>query len=193
VSNTYFLADPHIGHRWVAHLRGFETPEEHDEHFRDTWSSHINKRDQVWILGDLHVPRFAHAMDTLASLPGSKNLVFGNHDPGHPMHRDSPRYQRRYHEVFRSVQMAARIKMYGTDLLLSHFPYQGPREWERDLEERYTQWRLPDLGGYLLHGHTHSKNVRTSPREIHVGWDAWGRPVHAKEIADLIQQEGVES
>ena len=53
---------------------------------------------------------------------------------------------------------------------------------------RYMQWRLPDMGHFLLHGHTHSTEKRTSAREIHVGWDAWRRMVAEHELAAIIQE-----
>lgn len=38
---------------------------------------------------------------------------------------------------------------------------------------RHMQWRLPNYGELLLHGHTHSTDAITSALELHVGWDAW--------------------
>lgn len=68
-------------------------------------------------------------------------------------------------------------------VLLSHFPY-GNRDRGAP---RYLQYRLPDLGEWLLHGHTHS-NERQLGKEIHVGWDAWGRLVSEDEIAMRIEE-----
>lgn len=193
VSVVYFTSDPHIGHRWVANLRGFETSDDHDQWFCDMWNDTVHSRDQVWILGDLSVGQLPYMLDTLARLPGVKNLVAGNHDPCHPMFREAPRYQRKYLDVFRSVQPMARVKTHGHEVLLSHFPYPGTRESDHTEPERYTQWRLPDMGDWLLHGHVHSK-LRVHGRQIHVGLDAWGRLVSAKEIAGLIgEAEALES
>jgi calcineurin-like phosphoesterase family protein len=48
------------------------------------------------------------------------------------------------------------------------------------------QWRLPDRGEFLAHGHTHAALRRTSPREVHVGIDAWQRLVSQAEVAELL-------
>lgn len=54
---------------------------------------------------------------------------------------------------------------------------------------RQPQFRLPDLGEWLIHGHTHSKERLDGPRSVHVGLDAWGlRPVSEGEIAALIRE-----
>ena len=74
-------------------------------------------------------------------------------------------------------------------------------------EPRYPQWRLPNEGARLLHGHTHGAERATvdaediytlasaapvrriyTSREIHVGWDAWARPVADHVLADLMTE-----
>src|SRR5690606_8522532 len=75
-------------------------------------------------------------------------------------------------------------KLAGRDFLLSHFPYQG----DHTDEPRYRQWRLPNLGEALLHGHTHRADQgvhqETFALEGHVGLDAWDLtpvPAHINE------------
>jgi len=69
----------------------------------------------VWVLGDLAVTSSPRGIDEvlakIAELPGSKQLIAGNHDPVHPMHRGAHRWQRRYLEVFESVQAFGRRKV----------------------------------------------------------------------------------
>lgn len=179
MANVYFTSDLHWGHRLVAEHRGFtfagepDTPS-HDAALEDRWRSTVRPDDQVWVLGDLAVSSPRHALEIMASLPGHKHLVWGNHDAGHPMHRSAFRQQRRYLDVFESVQASARRRIEGREVLLSHYPYSGDHtEGDRD-----TQWRLRDLGVPLLHGHVHSI-VRVSltgrgTLQIHIGVDAWG-------------------
>lgn len=185
MSIVHFTADLHLGHKFVAGLRGFETVEEHDEAIALAWRRRVRPADYVWILGDLGVGNLNDLLVKVARLPGRKNLVFGNHDVGHPMHKDSRRYQRRYLEVFSSIQPFARISVGGQKVLLSHFPYAGSAEGDRG-EERYSQWRLPDLGEWLLHGHTHLGHRLHEGNQIHVGWDAWDAPVSAAEIKEMM-------
>lgn len=166
--SVLYVADLHFGHRLVAGHRGFSTVEAHDTALVENWCRVVHPEDHIWVLGDIAVSSPTHALSLLASLPGIKHLVWGNHDKGHPMHRDAWKSHQHYLEVFRSVQMAARRRILGKNVLLSHFPYHTDRG-----EVRYPQWRLRDEGEWLLHGHTHSSQRRTSLIEIHVGLDAW--------------------
>jgi calcineurin-like phosphoesterase family protein len=73
--------------------------------------------------------------------------------------------------------------------LLSHFPYFGDGEGSRDTPERYSQYRLPDMGEWLIHGHVHDP-IRLRGKSIHVGVDAWNlAPVHLDEIVKLIESQ----
>lgn len=171
--SVWFTSDPHFGHRLVAGLRGFESTEAHDQELAERWAERVRASDHVWVLGDLAASSPTHALDVLRSLPGIKHLVSGNHD----------KWQRRYLDVFASVQPFARRKIEGADVMLSHFPYLVDRE-----EPRHMQYRLRDEGAWLLHGHLHSAERITSAREIHVGVDAWGHaPVNLTAIAAHIE------
>lgn len=181
--SVWFTSDLHIGHRLVAGTRGFDAADEHDAALAAEWRSRVRHSDHVWVLGDLAVSSPARALGWIADLPGIKHLVSGNHDKCHPMHRDAHNWQRRYLEVFASVQPFARRKIAGLDVLLSHFPYLVDRE-----EPRYMQYRLRDEGAWLLHGHLHVAERTTSEREIHVGVDAWElAPVSLDTIASRIE------
>lgn len=191
MSTVWFTSDLHLGHKLVAELRGYESVTEHDDAVCANWAERVGPKDSVWVLGDVDMRGLSDdALERLLGLPGIKDLVAGNHDACHPMHRQAHKKAARYLQVFRSVQSAARVKVSGRDVLLSHFPYTA----DRGYEARYPQWRLPDEGRWLLHGHTHSADRKTSAREIHVGLDAWsGSPVRVDEVAAMVSlQEAVE-
>lgn len=184
-----FTADLHLGHAKVAGLRGFDDWIHHDAAVANNWRRVVGERDTVWILGDFSCGREAHALRVLRNLPGRKRLILGNHDAAHPMHRRAPQALARYGDVFEYVATAGRVKLAGRDFLLSHFPYQG----DHTDEPRYRQWRLPNLGEALLHGHTHRADQgvhqETFALEIHVGLDAWDlTPVPAHIIEHLIKE-----
>lgn len=181
----FYTSDFHIGHLKVANIRGFETVEAHDWTLAEMWRSQVKDRDHVWILGDLSL-NWEKGLTWLKELPGTKHLITGNHDRCFPGLRDGYRFQRRYMDVFDSVQLAARHKIAGTNVLLSHFPLST----DRGPEVRYPQWRLRDEGDLLLHGHTHSPEKLTSAREVHVGWDAWNRLVTCEDVAGLFKLQG---
>lgn len=193
---VWFTSDLHFGHERVAQIRGFTTATQHDAAVIENYLAAVHEQDTVWILGDLAATSPYYALDTIAQLPGHKHLILGNHDRAHSMHRDAHKWQRQYLDVFESVQIAARRRVNGQNVLLSHFPYERDRD-----EKRYAQWRLPDEGLPLLHGHTHGKERLSlstvhsswdSPHErveIHVGLDAWGlKPVPLETIADLLNK-----
>jgi calcineurin-like phosphoesterase family protein len=182
---VYFTADTHFCHRMVADLRGFGSSEEHDEAIIANWNRVVRPSDLVWHLGDVGLGNEARILAQAARLNGHKQLITGNHDACWPGNRGARSRQRRWLEVFESVQAFARIRLEGRPVLLSHFPYEDDHTDER----RHGQYRLRDEGMWLLHGHTHRDNrisqnmwqvpaTMSSPaedrgREVHVGLDAW--------------------
>ena len=181
---VFYTSDLHLFHDKVARTRGFPDHPSHDRHMAQVWDANVHPAAQVWVLGDLTGGgRTEDALDWIAERPGEKHLVLGNHDEGHPLHRDSHRKVRRYFRVFHSVQLHASRRINGRRVLASHFPYTG----DHSGEDRHPQWRLPNRGHPLLHGHTHQGQVSLfNDNVIHVGWDTWFRPVHTDEIAELI-------
>ncbi|MBB5167109.1 metallophosphoesterase [Mycobacterium sp. AZCC_0083] len=218
MSNVWFTSDLHIGHRKVAASRiqfdgkpAFEDldnlPEwfgaadiaAHDRILAENWDAVVGDEDDVWILGDnssgTSQAQF-RALEWLRQRPGRKRLIPGNHCGPHPMHRDAHKWMKVYEEsgVFVSApQLAARrripLAVGHVTALLSHFPYVGDREGV----DRHKQWRLPDCGDWILHGHTHSDRVLQPglhSRQLHVGVDAWGgMPVALEEIIRIIKDQ----
>lgn len=187
MSRVYYTADLHLGHARVAGLRGFATTQEHDAAILSGLAETLRPRDTLYVLGDLvgRAGAWANALALLRPLPGTLRLVTGNHDPAHPTNRSHGERTREALEVFASVAPFGTASIGGRRVLLSHFPYLADRG-----EPRFLQWRLRDDGGVLLHGHLHVAERVTSPREIHVGLDAWGlRPVATEELVDLLPGE----
>lgn len=187
---VFYTADPHWGHRFVAGLRGFDDSDEHDAWLADVYIEAFQPGDVVWWLGDLtmRLPVRDAAGACWATQPDARHrLIYGNHDLGHPMHRATHRHRGAYHPPFEIAEPFAKRKLPAVgEVYLSHFPYTGDHG-----EDRYSQWRLRDLGVPLIHGHTHgTEKVSRSAAgtlQIHVGIDAWRRPVAEHEIVDLIR------
>lgn len=198
MSTHWFTADPHFGHVKVAELRGFADAAEHDETVLGGFYAHLRKGDSLWILGDLTMGGKRREIEALGAMRAfadevgvSLHMVLGNHDRAHPMHTGSYRAERDMREHMDSVSTARRIKIGGGRALLSHFPYAG----DHTAVERYPQWRLPDEGMALIHGHTHSaEKVCLSPKgtvQVCVSLDAWElRPARKSEIADILGDHG---
>lgn len=184
---VWFTSDLHLGHAHVARLRGFDDTVPHDGAVLASWRDRVKPNDLVWVLGDLTLRNPKLIVPTIATLPGRKRLIAGNHDRCHPMHRDAHRWAVVYADAFEWVGVYARVRLDGRNVLLSHLPY-NPDLQARPDDQRFGQYRLPDLGLPLLHGHTHSPLITTAglPNQYHVGWDAWRRPVAAHEIVPLL-------
>lgn len=184
---VWFTSDPHFGHNYVAKLRGFSSTQEHDEALIENYSRIIRKNDATWWLGDLSVSNPRPALDIIKHLPGVHHLVYGNHDTAHPMHRNSARQEHLYRDAFVSAQVYARRRIKGMEVLLCHMPYTA----DHTDTPRYLQYRLPDLGRTLLHGHTHSTEQASQTihgtQQVHVGVDAWDmKPVSLSTIEEML-------
>lgn len=79
MSNTRFIGCLHLGDEWMAKYRGFESSYEHDEWLIEHYNSVVNKRDIVYILGDITMEKKEH-YHQLNRLNGRKIVVLGNHD-----------------------------------------------------------------------------------------------------------------
>lgn len=205
---VFFTSDLHLGHEKVAELRGFDSIAAHDRHLVDVWQSTVAPDDTVWVLGDITLGNPIGELVLLSVLNGTKHLVWGNHDQGHPMHRNAHRKAAQYtlltpsgRAAFASAQAFARRRINGRSVLLSHFPYFGDTPGRE--HDRHRQYRLQiDESDPLdiIHGHTHGTEVVTEVpmwgagatpaqpvRQIHVGLDAHGlRLVPLEKVAELL-------
>ena len=189
MAESFFTSDTHFMHTMVARLRGYNSAEEHDEAVVSTWNNSVSKRDVVYHLGDLTLTNPRNVAQLVSRLNGTIHLISGNHDQCHPIFRNAHNKQRIYLEMFESVSTVARVSVLGHRVLLSHFPYTG--EGNREQPDRHCAYRLRDEGNTLIHGHTHDAAQRLSQSTsgtpmVHVGLDAWGAPVSAPTIFDLL-------
>jgi calcineurin-like phosphoesterase family protein len=186
VGNVFYTSDTHFNHDFVAQTRDFDTAEEHDEDLIERFNSVITKRDQLWILGDVFMGSVTEGLKQVSRLNGIKHLVLGNHDAAHPLHKKSHTKQRRFLEVFESVHVHEQHVINGHKVLLSHFPFEGDHA---DREDRYTQWRLPDEGLPLLHGHVHDRWEKNG-RQFNVGVDHNPTPVSVDAVGEWLANLG---
>lgn len=181
--NTHFTTDLHLGHRLVSKLRGFDCTEAHDEHIIAVHNSVVKPDDTTWFLGDFTLKRLREVAHLIKRMNGVKYLILGNHDRAHPMMKGWMNEWKVANELFDFVGTQASIRVDGTMILMNHFPYAQPiGEDYNPREDRFNQWRLADNGLFLLHGHTHSSTRDQYPNSLHIGWDAWGKPVSESQV-----------
>jgi len=192
MSRVLYTSDLHLGHQKVAEYRGFASTDEHDAAVIQSWHEHATDADIVYVLGDLTMGRSREveerALDILASMPGRKRLIPGNHDSVHPLSSASldRDWMLRWYAVFESIQPLAVRKVGKQRLMLCHLPYDEDGGDHTD-QNRHREWRPHDIGLPLVHGHTHLRDQRLhGGRQVHVGWDAWRRPVSESEVLDLV-------
>jgi calcineurin-like phosphoesterase family protein len=207
MSKIWYTSDLHFQHKFVAGLRGFSSPEEHDEVLTGNWNKVVKKDDIVFILGDFAM-NWKNIEPKITALRGRKILITGNHDPMFPGNKDGWKHQARYigPDLFEAIQPFSRRKVGDREFLLSHFPYGGdhPTVESPDGDDRFIQYRLRDQGQWLLHGHVHSGSktiaqpsfvslfgggVTWYGKQIHVGVDAWDlKPVTEDEVMHMMAE-----
>jgi calcineurin-like phosphoesterase family protein len=154
MSNVYVISDLHFSHRNMAIKRGFQTTEEHDEHIIEQWNQTVNKKDTVWILGDISMEK-SGPYALLCRLNGIKKVVLGNHDQ--PQHVP---------EMLRYVRSVCGMVKY-KGFILTHCPMH-----ESEVG-RFTK---------NIHGHVH-ENSLDDDRYINVSCEVVDyRPVLIRDI-----------
>lgn len=190
MSEIFYTSDLHIGHKLVAGKRDFIHYDErsmefgldpiehidteaHDAVVAHNWDAVVGKDDIVYVLGDISINGKQPALDWIAERPGIKHLIAGNHDPIHPgifrtrAHKLMPHWL----QYFETIQPFTTRKLLGRYVMLSHFPYAAWGDGPARDGSRFDQYRLPDMGALLLHGHTHGQETAHG-NEFHVGLDA---------------------
>lgn len=191
----FFTSDTHFGHQRIIELcnRPFRDVDHMNIEIVDEWNKTVTAPDVVYHLGDVALGQIDQSLPIVSRLNGYRILVNGNHDRPF-MNRGKARYDEwhdRYSEVFHDVFHTTAVPLVlteGTEVLLSHFPYDGDSHGD----DRYREDRPVDEGIPLIHGHTHGKETLTysakGTPQIHVGMDAWGfSPVSEDIILDILK------
>lgn len=165
----YVTSDTHIGHLWTARMRGLSTNVElHDRIIGDRIRAALPTKATLLLLGDISVNSRADTFAWFEKLGAERIiLVPGNWDtedltggPFEVTDEDTLRVDGEY--VWK----------------MSHYPYGN-------------KLGLEDNGVQLLHGHTHKKSkfslTAAGTPMVHVGWDAWHRPIPYSQITELLE------
>ena len=193
---TFFTSDTHFGHRRIIELcnRPFSDVTEMNEMMVSNWNRVVSPEDTVYHLGDVALGPIEESLGYIKRLNGEKILVVGNHDRPFPpmqrgrMHKVEEWTQRYMDAGFDEVYSNAGLALNGYEFRLSHFPYDG----DHTNEERYSEYRQPDNGVPLIHGHTHLNSrfsrSKNGTAQVHVGQDAWGFfPVSLGQVVAVLE------
>ena len=198
----YFTSDQHYHHLRALELmpgRPWSTLQAMNEGLILRHNSVVSQDDVVIMLGDFVMgPKAQNIPAILPRLLGRKYLILGNHDAGfNPQEHRAEEKLRLYtdhgiNQLFHGcVSLNDLLRQIGEEdyitpeeILLCHFPYKGTPD--HGYEVRYEAQMPVPTDKLLLHGHTHRSEVKTSPKMIHVGVDAWNwTPVSLNQILDL--------
>lgn len=186
----WWTSDLHLGHANICAYSGrpYRQVEDMNIDIIDRWNDNVAPDDEVYVLGDVAMGHIPDTLPLVELLHGAKTLIPGNHDrcwPGlRTKKKDSvDKWAQEYSAAgFTIMTGPVEVDMGGSPVMADHFPYVGDSQ-ERD---RYREFRPPDRGLWLLHGHVHGK-WRQLDRMINVGLDAWGGfPVAEEELLQLV-------
>lgn len=191
VRARWWTADLHLGHANIIAYTGrpYADLEEMHEGIISAWSSTVSDDDEVWVLGDVAMGGVLPYLPLIGRLAGHKVLVPGNHDG---CWAGRSRVGGRSNEQWRALYLDAGFDeirdgpvttvVSGVEVTVDHFPYTG----DSGEADRFSTHRPPDRGGWLLHGHVHTR-WRQHGRQVNVGIDAWaGRPVSDGELGAIV-------
>jgi len=189
----FFTSDTHFGHANIIRYcdRPFKDVSHMNEAIIERWNSVVSNDDTVYHLGDVALGPWDQWDSVLTRLNGHKILIVGNHD--RIFAGESEKHRERFTPVY-TQWFGALLPDLTVDLEnghtvnLSHFPYEA----DHMDKARYMEFRLPDKGRTLIHGHTHLDSVisrsNAGTLQIHVGQDAWDfTPVSEDQIIALVE------
>lgn len=201
MSRRYWIADLHLGHGKIAEMRGFADIAAHDVEVLEPLMR-LDADDVVWVLGDISSgkpEREDRALSLLGHVPAQLHLIAGNHDSVSSIHRTGFKKQHEWLQVFDSIQQFGRIKLDGRQIMMSHYPYGRAGDGPGRSGARYLEYRLPDVGLPLIHGHTHQPEPHmrlygdaVDTHQFCVSWDAHRGLVGEGVILEWIQKAGTD-
>lgn len=140
MTNVYFHADAHAGHKNVHRFRTqFESEQEHFDFIAERYNSTVRKNDVVYFLGDVAFTK--ERLVDIAKWNGRKIMILGNHDT------DKEVGIRDLVEVFEDVHSLKKYKSY---FWLSHVPVHAD-----ELRGRFN-----------IHGHCHNHMITLPNGEL---------------------------
>jgi len=204
MKHIWFIADPHADHPKMVHIchrpvpltEGLDLGNPQDKRrmkelqndwlIRDVFNKYINKKDDVYILGDLSMSPKNDAEKFIDRLNGNKHLILGNHDK-------NIAHSTRFCEITQRKNFNYNRFGLNLHIVLDHFPLAS---WDRKVH-----------GSWMLYGHVHGRFENLSPEiEKFLGfvWDVgidnrktyktlngqtatnWCKPVNLYDVCEIM-------
>ena len=138
IRHIWFTADLHFLHPKIVDICNRPiSVEEHDEWLLSHINEMVDKKDTLYILGDVSMASKAKTEKILHRMNGEKYLILGNHDKNI-----------RHSTIFKDIWTRRNFNFNSPSypnihIVLDHFPLAS---WERKV-----------YGSFHLHGHTHGR------------------------------------
>lgn len=131
-----YIADLHFGHEKIIQIdrRPFTTIGEMDEKMIKYWNQSVDKKDEIYILGDFAYRNEHDYSWYLERLKGKKHLIIGNHDYRILKDQKAQAY-------FESIHHMKSVKDNNREIVLFHYPI--------------LEWKGYYQGSLHLFGHIH--------------------------------------
>jgi calcineurin-like phosphoesterase family protein len=144
----------------------------------------VSPGDELWCIGDICMGKISDSLLLISQIKCQVKLVPGNHDRVSRSYRNDQSHIDKWLKIYSDAGISV-MPEYIPDFLglgfdISHFPVFG----DSQDEDRYNEFRPPNNGRWLVHGHVHDK-WRQNVRQINVGIDAWGRLLTLDDILDI--------
>lgn len=189
----FWISDTHFGHKNIIEYcdRPFKSVSHMNETLIENWNNVVSDEDTVYHLGDVALGPWDEWDGILTRLNGRKILVVGNHDrvfEGEPLAKRQ-RFAPYYDSWFNEVHHRYAVTNVGDHSVnMSHFPYEA----DHMDKARHMEYRIPDGGQILVHGHTHLDQIvsysEKGTLQVHVGADAWDyTPVSEDQLIKVIE------
>lgn len=200
---VYRVGDLHLGHKLVAATRGFFKDDgqpdipAHDNAVIQSIVDTVPHNSTLVLYGDNSNNRdWAHALNMLEGVKDQLDLnlelIIGNHDLIHPMHRFDPLVRSEFHQVFDRIDERRIEKRWERTILSSHFPTH-PGDDDRHSRKKDDPWRWPhhtleSERNWFIHAHTHQATLVTPERPNHicVSWDVQRKPISDVTIRQTV-------
>ena len=140
-----------MGHKWAAAQRGYHDAFYHDQAIIDNWNSVVDKKDTVYVLGDVTMEKADY--DFFEQLKGYKKVILGNHD--------KPAHVPEMLKYVNSVAGVYDLRVADVRVWLTHTPMHNSEIYQDHSRS------------VNVHGHIHEKPA-PSPYHINVSCDVVG-------------------